>query len=178
MTSLTKKLKKFYHSKREFDWWVITLLPIIILLLNLPFIWISLLDHSIILFMFAQLLLSYAIALNGSDLILRFKSKQEKNKSQIGDCLILSFFSLICLSFGYVNQDKINLSVTGLGIYFLVSFFLTCISLVLYSTNPLNDITQVTFIETKTEQEKMAKKELKSKKPNSKFGYIKWGHTR
>lgn len=164
-------------EKREFDWWVYTLLPIIIFFLNFPFILNSITDFKIICFMFAQLLISYSLILGSSDLFLKFKSKLE-NKPQIGYSFLLVLISFMLLAISYNYQNKLILNIYWSILYVMASLILTLFALISYNNNPdaqgIFGLDPNKVIKERVETEEKQLKDIESPKTGTKMG-VKWG---
>lgn len=170
-------LKQLYDFKeRDFDWWIFTLLPLVLTLIITPVIYAQIKNLTPIFILLIQQLLNYSIILSSTDLGLR--SKSNRKKRQIAPPFLIILIALITLVCTYIYFEQIIDSDGLIYLSFLISIIFAYLSILLYNNNPESYNTDVFesefFIKMKEQLEKKAEETFEAPKKESTLN-VKWG---
>lgn len=152
LNKLKKIIKTLYSFReREIDWWIFTLLPIVLIIIVSILMFDSFGFVSAII-LFAQQILAFSIVLSSTDLGL--KSRDIDNKQSIGIPLLIIIISLTGLIYFYLFEARLIESdykiIIGVSLSVLMSYF----SILLYNNNPKSiEFSPRHYTEQKEEQE-------------------------
>lgn len=146
-------------EKRTMDWWIYTLLPIV-LSFCLSFIIYSISKNFVqILLMLVQQFLSYSIILSSTDMGI---TKGQDRHSR-GCPWLIVIFSLTVLVCVYINETVIISDIWAPWLYLLVSIVMVYFSILSYNTNPeSSNLGPSSFSEQKNNVEEKAQREFES----------------
>ncbi|MCK4796160.1 MAG: hypothetical protein KAT05_02195 [Spirochaetes bacterium] len=147
-------------QKRTVDWWIFTLLPIILIIIISILVFSSTQDLHKVLVLIIQQLLLCAIVLSSTDLGLRSKTGANSNLP-IGYPLLIIFISLSALVYIYLMEDQLKTSICAVPISLVLSIAMSFFSIVLYNNNPEStNIGPQVFTKDKEEREQKAMHEF------------------
>ncbi len=165
-------------QSKETDWWIFSLLPIIIIIPVIILFNSAAADFRSVVFIIGQQLLFFCVVLSSTDLGIKAKSGLNE-KFSIGPTLLILIFSFLILVFAYKIEDIIKNSRESLLLYslfFVLSIFFSILS---YNNNPLSDPVgsgpgPKEFRDSREKSYKKAQKSFK-KSSESKFSDINLG---
>lgn len=164
--------KSIHFEKRNTDWWVFTLLPIIIIFSISVFIYATFEDIDKVIILLVQQLFFYSLILSSTDLSLRYRSKDKT--SPISLSLLIVIFSAFALVYVYIFE----LNNVTRNFLLIVSLFAVYFSILRYNNNPESlDIDSSTFTEIKEDSERKAKETFEFPKTDTKMD-VEWGEQR
>ncbi len=148
---------KSKFNDRSTDWWIFTLLPIIlIIIITILFYWQSN-NTSLSLSLITKQLFSYCIVLSSTDIGLR----KNRDDLSIGWSLLVVIIGTLLLAYNYIYDDNIIESIPQLALIVIISIIISYFSIFLYNTNPeSNYIGPGSFSKQKKEREKKSRQEF------------------
>jgi len=173
MITWLKGLTSFF-KEREADWWVYTLLPIILILFFAFLVFLKIGEKNEFFIMLIEQFLLYSIILSSTDVGLRSKSLEIKQRT--APPLLIIILAAIALTFFYTNKDVVINRLWIISIYFMGSLITSFLSILLYYKNPESSIfAPQKFTDQKARSEAQMEKEFKSPKRKTSIKKIKWG---
>lgn len=166
-----------HFERRSNDWWVLTLLPIVIMLPIILIFYGKTKSGTETFFLILQQLFSYSIVLSCTDLGLKYRAKEKY--SPFGVSLLIIIFSSFGLHFVYTAPEQIKGYCTLIkAIFLFLSILLVYLTIFFYNNNPESSDWPSKLTAQKEKSENEAKETFDSPKEESKEKSkidVKWG---
>lgn len=165
-------------EKREKDWWLFTLFPVLLLFVVLLFSFLTeRLDYRNVILIFSQQLLFFSIVLCVTNI--GILAKGQFRDIQIGFPLYILVICVVGLMFGYSVEMNLMQKFKLLLTFFVFSTFLNYFSILFLNKNPLSsplgEVGAKEITQSKEEFEKKAKIELTSPSETTEYGGVRFG---